>query len=81
MEEIYLVRTDTGDPEDFWPVSAHRTLEGAVASLTHQAGEHNVPVSPGGTHHGGPGEADPYPHANGGRGGYNLFIHKQEVQD
>lgn len=82
MDEIYLLRQDTGSRDDFWPVSAHRTLEGASKALTERAKEYELTVFPGGSAQAGPGDPDPYPHAGDPeRNDSELFIAKLPVGD
>jgi hypothetical protein len=82
--KIYLLRESSGAPEDFWPLSAHRTKDGAVTRMREKADEYGLTVRPYGPNDGpsGPdgytGELQAFPKYHDGR---HLFIGEMELED
>jgi hypothetical protein len=84
MDKIYLLRREDGAPEDFWPVSAHRTKEGATAALIELAEERDWTVRPYGPADGpaGPdGYTDELEAFAAHQGDGHAFISDIELED
>jgi hypothetical protein len=82
--EVYLLRQTSGDSEDFWPLSAHRTEDGAIARLREKAEELGLEVRPYGPNDGpcGPeGYSDRVEGFSDYHGGSHLFVHELTLED
>lgn len=84
MDTIYLLRESSGAPEDFWPVSAHRSEEGAFKRLREKAEEYGLTVRPYGPADGpcGPGgysdRLEAFPQYHDGR---HLHVDEMTLED
>lgn len=69
---VYQLRKDDGSSEDYWPLSTHRTLNGAITRLHAEAKKRGMTVSE-------PTQPDEFPNATWN--GSELFINDQAVED